>query len=205
MHPDSSPDVPLFARIRPGRATAQGLDVSGAATADAPSLYRALDVNYPKFFKMDTLCKWAFLGAEMLLRDGEDGWRYDGLDRSKVAVVMHTTDGCLDVDKRYSETLQTVPSPALFVYTLPNIMLGEICIRHGFTGPQLCQVTDGFNAEELLIEATDLVMNRGVSQVLFGFADAVGEHRDVCLFWAGAESLRDLTAARLQAIYEGAE
>ena len=30
--------------------------------------------------------------------------------------------------------LQSGASPALFVYTLPNIVIGEICIRHHFKG-----------------------------------------------------------------------
>jgi hypothetical protein len=150
---------------------------------------------------MDSLCKWAWLGAEALLRTGDGGWLYDGLDKSRIAVVLHTTAGCLDVDKRYAETLQTIPSPALFVYTLPNIMLGEICIRHGFTGEQLCRMTDDFQAADLLQEVGDLLLG-GATHCLFGKVDAVDDFHDLCLFWADAGSIASVTAADLEAIYE---
>ena len=74
------------------------------------------------------------------------------LDTNKVAVVLATAHGCIDVDKKYLDTIELSLAPHCFVYTLPNIMLGEICIRHGFKGEQLCMV-DGktFNAERTLL------------------------------------------------------
>ena len=145
-------------------------------------LYRRLQYSYPKFFKMDTLCKWAWLGAEALLCSAESSL-YEGIDKNKIAVVLLTSHGCLDVDKKYSETLVTIPSPALFVYTLPNIMLGEICIRHGFKGEQACMVNDAFDSNELYFWVSDLVQKRGMDACLCGWVDTnAGEH-DVCLFW----------------------
>ena len=118
-------------------------------TAREPQeLYRLMQCNYMKFFKMDPLCKWAWLGAEALLTD-KGGNLYDGMDKNKIAVVLMTKHGCIDVDKKYLEGLDNIPSPALFVYTLPNIMLGEISIKHGFKGEQLCLVDEYFNTEEL--------------------------------------------------------
>jgi hypothetical protein len=146
------------------------------------SFYRSLQYNYPKFFKMDALCKWAWLAAEALL-SGQAGVVYEGMDRNKIALVLTTSHGCIDVDRKYSETLATVPSPALFVYTLPNIMLGEICIRHGFKGEQACMMAESFDSKELYFWAADLLQNRGMDACLCGWVDVAGDARDVCLFW----------------------
>lgn len=192
---------PDYVRIHKGKAIRNGSVIADIRTSDPADMYHALGCSYPKFFKMDSLCKWAWLGAEALLRNGKAGPVYEGLDKSNIATVITTADGCLEVDKRYAETLHTIPSPALFVYTLPNIMLGEICIRHGFTGEQICHVQDGFDAEELLFQVEDLLLNRSTTHCLFGKVDAVDEHHEVCLFWTDAQSIRSITEKQLQAIY----
>lgn len=153
------------------------------ATVQSPQdLYRLQGHNYMKFFKMDLLCKWAWLGAETLLVDNGTHV-YDGIDKSKIAVVLMTGHGCIDVDKKYLASMSDIPSPALFVYTLPNIMLGEICIRHGFKGEQLCLVNERFDAEELHFWVTDLLEKRGMEACLCGWADAYDNNKDICFFW----------------------
>ncbi len=187
-------------RIASGTLLRNGIQLAATGSADPADMYRALRCSYPKFFKMDSLCKWAWLGAEALLRNG-DGWLYEGLDKQNIAVVMATRDGCLETDHRYAETMQTIPSPALFVYTLPNIALGEICIRYGFTGEQLCEVADDFDAEAILFWVRDLLQNRGATHCLFGWADAVGEHHDVSLFWTDRRGVAGLTVQQLQSVH----
>lgn len=154
-------------------------------TQSPEEVYRALGLTYPKFFKMDLLSKWAWLGAEVLLKTA-DGMRYDGLDKEKIAVTLASRNGCLSVDKRYKESMQTIASPALFVYTLPNIMLGEICIRHGFKGEQLCLMQDSFNREELNFWTDDLFKNRSMEHCLSGWIDATEDRHEVYLSWTSA-------------------
>ncbi|HTN47274.1 MAG TPA: hypothetical protein VL098_13070 [Flavipsychrobacter sp.] len=148
----------------------------------AEDLYRRLNLGYAKFFKMDTLCKWALLGAECVMKNG-DSYVYEGLDKTKIAVVLMTNNGCMDVDKRYWETTKTIPSPALFVYTLPNIMLGEICIRHGFKGEQLSLVSDTYNQEEINFWVDDLIKNRGMAACLMGWVDVKEDEVRVEMNW----------------------
>lgn len=155
---------------------------SYATVQNAQDLYRLQGHNYMKFFKMDLLCKWAWLGAETLLVDNGTHV-YDGIDKSKVAVVLMTGHGCIDVDKKYLASMSDIPSPALFVYTLPNIMLGEICIRHGFKGEQLCLVSEHFDAEELHFWVSDLLEKRGMEACLCGWADAYDNNKDISFFW----------------------
>ena len=143
-------------RISNGRVSKDNKAVVDELVATPDELYRAVGAAYPKFFKMDILCKWAWAASETLLI-------YNGLsllenvDKEKIAVVLATAEGCIEVDKRYNETTTTIPSPALFVYTLPNIMLGEICIRHGLKGEQACIVNERFDSEELYFWVNDLL------------------------------------------------
>lgn len=152
------------------------------ANADAVDMYRMLSFNYPKFFKMDELCKCAWLGAELLLSDGVTHL-YDGLNKNNIAIVLATANGCLDTDKRYMETLKTVPSPAVFVYTLPNIMLGEICIRHGFKGEQLSLMQETFDVQEIHFLVSDLLEQRGMDACLCGWADVKDDEHGIHFYW----------------------
>lgn len=135
-------------RISEGNITRDGKVIARQEGTAPENFYRGLQYSYPKFFKMDVLCKWAWLGAEALLNN-TDKFVYEGIDKNKIAVVLATAHGCLDVDKKYQQSIQSIPSPALFVYTLSNIMLGEICIRHGFKGEQACLINDEFDSSGL--------------------------------------------------------
>lgn len=165
------------------------------------ALYTQLQCNYPKFFKMDKLCKWAVIAAEYLFSDAPFP---EGISKSKTGLVVATQHGCIDVDKRYQDSI-AVPSPALFVYTLPNIMLGEVCIRHGFKGEQLCMVSEYFDAQELYFAAQQQLMQQGMDACLCGWVDATGEAYDVHLFWIlkKGEGI-SFSAAAMQELYNGA-
>ena len=147
-----------------------------AVTPEA--LYGALHSGYPKFYKMDKLCKWAFVAGECLFP--KNGPQPEG-DKNNTALVLTTNHGCIDVDTRYQQGI-ALPSPALFVYTLPNIMLGELCIRHGFKGEQLCMVSEHFDAYELYFSVSGL-LTRGMDACLCGWVDAFDDQYEVCLFW----------------------
>lgn len=173
----------------------------GAEVNEPQDIFRMLQYNYMKFFKMDLLCKWAWLGAETLLTD-KKGTLYEGIDKNKIAVVLMTSHGCIDVDKKYLDGMQNIASPALFVYTLPNIMLGEISIRHGFKGEQLCLADESFSAEELFFWVNDLLTNRGMEACLCGWVDAYDNHKDICLFWVTKqEGTMNFTKDNLQELY----
>lgn len=176
------------------------LQHTGNHLQDPADVYRTLGCNYMKFFKMDMTCKWAWLGAEALLQDGE---LHDGIDKNKVAVVLQTNHGCIDVDKKYLASKEEgAASPALFVYTLPNIMLGEISIRHGFKGEQLCTVSKTFDTTELEFWVSDLLNNRGMEACLCGWVDVYGDQKDICLFWiTKQENGKPLIVATLNELY----
>lgn len=130
--------------ITPGKLEVNGETVfqsdEKSGTVFLKELYLKLDTNYPKFYKMDEVSKLFFLGVEQLLKSE----KWSAKHGNTTAVVAGTTDGCLESDKKHLANITEEPnlpaSPATFVYTLPNIMLGEVCIRHGITGENTCLI-----------------------------------------------------------------
>jgi hypothetical protein len=175
--------------------------LSSAQVLPADEWYRLIAHPYLKFFKMDILCKWAWIGAELLLSQG-DSFVYDNLDKTKIGLVFTTAHGCIDVDKKYLQTVETIPSPALFVYTLPNIMLGEICIRHGFKGEQLSMIADRFDSEEMVFAVNDMLDHKSMDACFCGWVDVTNENVDLHLAWVTKQNRGvPFSAKNLQDLY----
>jgi len=148
--------------------------VSIPCGSDLTALYRAEVGDYPKFFKMDTACKLGFLLAERLAEEPRFTPREDR------AVLIFSTCGCLCNDRHYEESVREFPSPSLFVYTLPNIITGEIAIRNKYEGETSAYVLERFDPETF------------VALVEQAFQDAVTESA-VC-GWVDVRADDDFTA-----------
>jgi hypothetical protein len=144
----------------------------GDFSANMKALYHHLGLQYSKFYKMDNLSKFGFLAAEALLSRNpqKEDW-----DLSKTGVFLANASSSLDTDKKYFATVnpegERLPSPALFVYTLPNILIGEICIRHKFTGEQAFFVSSHFDSGYLYPYLTQLFQNGYLDQALVGWVE----------------------------------
>ena len=110
------------------------------------SAYRQMQLSYPKFFKMDNLSKLGLLASENLLSGTALQETYKP---EEISVVFANASSSLDADQKYFDTIKDIASPALFVYTLPNIVIGEICIKNGFKGENAFFVFDKFEAKFL--------------------------------------------------------
>ncbi|PIE48996.1 MAG: 3-oxoacyl-ACP synthase [Flavobacteriales bacterium] len=134
-------------------------------------IYRQYAINYPKFFKMDNLCKLALLSTEILIRNSKK------LD-SKTAVVLSNNAASLDIDRKHQATINNIenyyPSPANFVYTLPNIAIGEISIMHQLQSENAFFVFDVFNSEFLSNYATTLLATTNTNAVICGWVEIDG-------------------------------
>ena len=109
------------------------------------ALYQYLKLEYPKFFKMDSLSKLGFLAVEALVQHTAEIKSYAD---DEIAVVFGNYASSLDTDQKYWNGVaaaEPVASPALFVYTLPNIVQGEIAIRHKWYGENMFLVLDRNN------------------------------------------------------------
>ena len=96
------------------------------------SLYKQMIGNYPKFYKMDGLSRLGFVASEILL-NAEKG----ETDKER-AIIFFNHSSSIASDRNYKESIKDkdnyFPSPSIFVYTLPNIVTGEIAIRNHFHG-----------------------------------------------------------------------
>ena len=99
------------------------------------ALYHQYVGDYPKYYKMDPLSRLGFMASELLLQ-AEGAERFVACEDRAVIFFNHSSS--ISADRQYLETIadpeNCFPSPSVFVYTLPNIVTGEIAIRNGYHG-----------------------------------------------------------------------
>ena len=127
------------------------------------SLYKQMIGNYPKFYKMDGLSRLGFVASEILLNaekgDTDVERREEKGERllEERAIIFFNHSSSIASDRNYKESINDkdnyFPSPSIFVYTLPNIVTGEIAIRnhlHGETSFFILPDKDERMMEEIL-------------------------------------------------------
>ena len=110
------------------------LQVEGTGPTLLENLYRSHVGDWPKFFKMDPLARLGFLASELLLRSAAP-CPVTPIAKPAPAVILFNRSGSLADDINYQAGIDGpdhLGSPSLFVYTLPNIVTGEIAIRNKF-------------------------------------------------------------------------
>lgn len=141
---------------------------------DLVALYRQLAGDWPKFFKMDTLSKLGFVAVEKLLK-GEGVT----VDPEKTALILANRSSSIVNDRAYQATIADkanyYPSPALFVYTLPNIVTGEIAIRHHFYGETSFYVLGNEAEMQPVVEST--LRRSKVNQAIVGWVECTDKNR----------------------------
>ncbi len=166
------------------------------------SVYRYFKWQYPKFHKMDNLCKLGWLANEVLLQGSFEKAKYKPED---IGLVLSNTNASLDTDIKYYETTKTMASPALFVYTLPNIVIGEISIRHYFKGENAFFVFAGFNAGFIEQYVSNLINNNILQCCICGWVDVLNNDFNATLFLIEKEKSADsvnFTKENLNKIYQ---
>ena len=133
--------------------------------------YKEFELKYPKFHKMDRLCKLAFVAANLLI--GENG--LEAYEPADIAVIMSNASSTLHTDSKHCESIKDradyYPSPAIFVYTLPNIMIGEVCIKYNIKGESIFLISNTPNNDQLNQYAQDMI-DDGIAKVcLTGWVD----------------------------------
>ena len=135
---------------------------------DLVGRFRALGTPYPKFFKMDTLCRLGFVAVEELLRGHESE-----IDPEHTALILANRSASLANDTDYQATIcdqaNYYPSPALFVYTLPNIVTGELAIRHGLFGETAFYVLEKEADLQPIVDVT--LREPGIRSAIVGWVE----------------------------------
>jgi acyl carrier protein len=128
--------------------------------------YQHLQISYPKFYKMDLLSKLGFVAVEYLTQNFT-------ISR-ETALVFQNASGSLETDLNFQKSLENKDSfisPSVFVYTLPNIVLGELSIRHQLQTEQAFFISEEFNAEFLYVYVKNLLSNQKAEAVISGWLD----------------------------------
>lgn len=149
--------------ITPNSVTLDGEPMLVNETGEAllVSLYRESVGDYPKFFKMDGLCRLGFIASELLLRDEPNRFK----ERDDRAVIIANRYASIKNDRAYEATMVDYPSPALFVYTLPNVVTGEIAIRNRYMGETSCYILD---SELEMLKLVEISLTGKTTSALFG-------------------------------------
>jgi hypothetical protein len=144
-------------------------------------------VDYPKFHKMDNLAKLGFLAAEHLLAGSP------AAAAEQTGIVLANAHSSTDTDLRYNAQVQAgLASPALFVYTLPNIVVGEICIRHGFKGENTLFVSESYDAAAQVAYVSSLFANQLLTKCLGGWIDYLGPDYQAFFYLVAPHPAADL-------------
>lgn len=145
--------------------------------------FKKLNLGYPKFYKMDSLSKLGFIASELVLRYVN----LDLYDRNRVGIVLANASSSLDTDLMHQQSINNrshyFPSPSVFVYTLPNIMVGEICIRHRLKGENALLISEKFDGRLLFNYVNELFLNNRVDVCLTGWVDFLKEKFDALLMF----------------------
>lgn len=144
--------------------------------------YKSLGISYPKFHKMDLQCKLGFLCTEFALKDTQ--FLSDN-DLTKTAIILSNAASSIETDRIHQNSIADksnyFPSPAVFVYTLPNITIGELAIKHKITGENAFFVSEQFDAN-LLVNYTESLFSDDTDAAIVGWVEVDGNNFEAFIF-----------------------
>jgi len=163
--------------------------------------YQQFEFNYPKFFKMDNLSKLAFLASEIILKGN-----LESETENNVALLFANKSSSLDTDVKYQKSIsdknEYFPSPAVFVYTLANICMGEISIKNQFKSENCFFIFDAFNSQ-FMADYGNLLMKTGKAEkVLCAWTELYQEEYQVFMCLVSKEGNLENTAENLEKLYK---
>jgi len=169
--------------------------------AFAKSAYRHLKPSYNKFFKMDEISKLGFVAAEVLISDIE----LSSYSEEDISIIISNSDSTLVTDKNHQDTIDDFdnffPSPKVFVYTLPNIMIGEISIRHKLKGENTFFIVEKFNEELIVNHINSLFLTHKSKAFVGGWVNQSEDDYEAFLFWASDKGGFPFNALEMKRLY----
>lgn len=158
--------------------------------------YKSQNYDYAKFFKMDHLSKLTFLAAEPILQNQED---------KNIALVFMNRAASLDTDVKHQQSIQNkeayYPSPAVFVYTLPNICLGELSIKHKLQTENCFFVSENFDTKLMYNYAEYLIRYKNVNKVLCGWIDVLENQYRAVVYLVEKQGEKEHSRNELEQIF----
>ncbi|WP_257668361.1 hypothetical protein [Parapedobacter tibetensis] len=162
------------------------------------SAYRQLGIDYPKFYKMDALCKAVFIAVELMARKA-------GPIKPDTALIFSNYSSSHLSDEKHAMDLfsadNPMASPATFVYTLPNIAMGEISIRHKLHSENVFFIFDSYLPEFLVPYNDSVLDNQKTENIISGWAEVGEQGCDLFLYLIGKSGKTPHTVAYLKTLY----
>jgi hypothetical protein len=161
-------------------------------------VYSKMKLDYPKFYKMDALAKMAFLGFELM----ESVSSFEHFEDNDVALLFANRNSSYDTDLRFIEsyTEKGSPGPSLFVYTLPNILTGELAIRKKWFGENIFFIQENFDPE-FFIDQINFYFRKGSKACLCGWVDSAND-KEECFLFVVEKTDGEITAEELKKYYK---
>lgn len=145
--------------------------------------FKALEQPNMKFYKMDDLSKLGYTAASWLLKDRQ-------VDSCHTGILLANAASSLDTDRKHQEIIDREgdggASPAVFVYTLPNVVMGEICIRFKIQGENTFFIREQKSVRELQDYAGWLMQTRKLDTCICGWCELDGENYEAEMIWLKA-------------------
>ena len=138
------------------------------------SEYKSLEDANMKFFKMDNLSKLGYIASCKLFKTVS----YD-YPHNRIGIVLANRNSSLNTDLAHQKIVdQHLPegsSPAVFVYTLANIVASEIAIKHKLQGETMMFVSEHKDMEYLKRYSEQLIQDDRCDAVIYGWCDLLEE------------------------------
>ena len=164
-------------------------------------IYKYLQIKYPKYYKMDALSKLGFIASEVLLQNQ----KIDSAEE-RLGVVLGNRASTFLVDTKHQESINDrgayFPSPANFVYTLPNVMTGEICIRNHFKGENAVYIMEAFDTVFISKMVNTLFATQKVDVLISGFVNADEDDYEAFLFLSVKDENNVIEHKEIEKIYQ---
>jgi len=158
------------------------------------SLYKKFELDYPKFHKMDRLCKLAVIASTLVEKSISE----------KTAIVFSNNSSSLESDRKHQASIDIengFASPAVFVYTLPNITIGEVSIKFGLQTESAFFISEAFNPKLHMNYETILLKTTESDKVLGGWVNYDKEKLDAFIYIVSEIGKFDYSKENLESLY----
>jgi hypothetical protein len=130
---------------------------------------------------MDDLCKLAFVASELLLKENP----LKNYKKEDIAIIVANSASSLEIDTEHQRTISDrnnyFPSPAVFVYTLPNILIGEIAIN-SIKGENTFFIFDKFDADFMSSYANAIINGNRAKSCIMGWVDLYENNYEAIIY-----------------------
>jgi len=140
--------------------------------------YKFARLDYPRFYKMDELSQMTILAAEQLKTTG--CWKH--LSDSGVDLLFANAHASNQTDSKFIESYEKKgnPSPSLFVYTLPNVAMGELARYYKWHGEQAFFIAPEFGTKNPFAERLYQLAQKNKKEILCMWVDTTASLKSHC-------------------------